>query len=329
MSLKNSKNQNSKKKTAKILSIIIAAVALIAIVIAFTFANNGEVATEDYDINSPARVGAVTLTVGDIKTMSEFYQKTIGFNVLKDEGERVTLTADGKNPILILEEKKDALDKPFGTTGLYHFALLLPDERTLGQFLIHLSDSLYLQGAADHQYSKALYLADPEGNGIEIYADIPSNEWIRDGKGGYVGGTYQLNVAELYNLAKDDEWTGLPEGTKMGHMHLQVADIEESETFYTEVLGFDIVAKNDSHLFVSFDGYHHHIGMNTWLGKGIPSPPDNAKGLKHFTVLLTQPEWTKVKENLTEENISFNENGNEIEVNDPAGITLHLINKYE
>ena len=326
MSLKKDKNHFKNKKGIIIISTIIVVIAAIAI--GFAFTNNNEAATKDYDINSPARVGAVTLTVGDIKTMSEFYQETIGFEVLKDEGNRVLFTVDGKNPLLILEEKKDAIVKPPQTTGLYHFALLLPDDRTLGQFLIHLSDSLYLQGAADHQYSKALYLADPEGNGIEIYADIPSNEWIRDGKGGYVGGTYQLDVAELYNLAKEDEWTGLPAETRMGHMHLQVADLTESETFYTDVLGFDIVAKSDSHLFVSLDGYHHHIGMNTWFGKGIPTPPDNAKGLKHFTVLLTESEWTKVKENLTNEAIPFEEKGKELEVNDPAGITLHILNEY-
>lgn len=319
-------NQNN-NRTIKLVSAFIILIGIFAI--GFTLMNNNKITTPPYDENSPVRVGAVTLTVSDLENMSEFYQDVIGFQLLESENERVLLTTDGENPLLILEEQKDAVNKPVMSTGLYHFALLLPDEKTLGQYLIHLSESIYLQGAADHQYSKALYLVDPEGNGIEIYADIPSNKWIEDGKGGYVGATNQLDVVDLFNLAKDEEWSGLPSNTKMGHMHLQVSDLEKSEKFYVDLLGFNIVAKSDSHLFVSKDGYHHHIGMNIWLGKDIPSPPFNTKGLKHFTVLLEETEWMQVKENFIKESIYFVLVDNTIEVDDPAGIRLHIINKYK
>ena len=220
------------------------------------------------------------------------------------------------------------MDKPVRTTGLYHFALLLPDQKTLGQYLIHLSETGYLQGAADHQYSEALYLMDPEGNGIEIYADRPSDEWIEDGNGGYIGGSYQLNTVELVNQAKNEQWTGLPANTRMGHMHLQVADLMESEKFYVEVLGFRVVGKSNSHLFVSKDGYHHHIGMNIWAGKGIPAPPANAKGLKHYTINVTETEWKEIREKLLTENVHFEEKENVIDVNDPSGMGLKITTKW-
>lgn len=316
------KKQSQNKKTIKIVTLLVALTAIFAI--GLLLANKDQIATPDYDINSPARVGAVTLIVSDLSNMSEFYQEVIGFQLLENENNRAVFTVDGENPIFILEEKKDAVNKPLSTTGLYHFALLLPDEKTLGQYVIHLGEANLLQGAADHQYSKALYLTDPEGNGIEIYADRPPHEWIKDEKGGYIGGSYQLNTVELIDKVKNEKWTGLPASTRMGHMHLQVADLAESEKFYVELLGFNVVAKSDSHLFVSKDGYHHHIGMNIWAGKGIPSPPDNATGLKHYTIFLTEIEWLEVKDHLTAENIRFEEKGNTIEVNDPAGIGLQL-----
>lgn len=254
--------------------------------------------------------------------MSDYYQNTIGFDILEEGENQISLTADGKNPLLILEEDKNAVEKPVTSTGLYHLALLLPHRETLGQYLIHLAKNNELDGASDHQYSEALYLYDPENNGIEIYADRPPSKWKEDGKGGYVGGTNQIDSDGLIKEAGNIPWSGLPDDTRMGHMHLQVSDLDKSEEFYVNVLGFDIVAKNDSLLFVSKGGYHHHIGMNTWAGKGIPSPPKNTKGLKHYTIILTKEEWLTAKEKLKSNNIDFNEKEKTIDVSDPSGIGL-------
>ncbi|MBS4201598.1 VOC family protein [Bacillus sp. FJAT-49732] len=313
------------KKTIIFISLVIFLIVLIPFVLGMIKKN--QVAMSSYDKTSPVRVGEVTLTVSDLTNMSGFYQGIIGLQLMKMEDNQALFTADGKTPLLVLEEEKDAVNRPIRTTGLYHFALLLPDQKTLGQYLIHLSEAGYLEGAADHQYSEALYLTDPEGNGIEIYADRPSNEWIKDGKGGYIGGTYQLDTLELTKKSKSEKWSGLPADTRMGHMHLQVTDLEKSERFYVEVLGFNVVAKSDSHLFVSKDGYHHHIGMNIWAGKGIPSPPNNAKGLKHYSIFLTRTEWHEVKDNLIKKNIQFEEKEKTIKVNDPSGIGLQITYK--
>lgn len=324
--MSNNKEVMTKQHKNKWIIITIVLITIVAIGIGLVITNNDSTNTiPPYDSQSPARVGAVTLIVSDLSSMSEFYQEEIGFQLLKSEENRVELTVDGEKPLLILEEEKDAVSKPIRTTGLYHFALLLPDERTLGQYLLYLNEKGYLQDWADHQYSKALYLADPEGNGIEFYADLPSDEWIQDGNGGYVGGTYQLDTASLVDKAKNDQWTGLPENTRMGHMHLQVSDLEESEKFYVDVLEFNIVAQSDSHLFVSKDGYHHHIGMNIWMGQGIPTPPDNAVGLKNYTILLMETEWNRVKENLMNENIDFEEVENVIVVKDPSDIEIQIV----
>ena len=167
--------------------------------------------------------------------------------------------------------------------------MLLPDRRDLARAVQHLIDEGYpLQGMSDHLVSEALYLSDPDGNGIEIYADRPRETW-RTRNGQLELATVPLNLNDLLGELDDDDspWTGLPSGTCIGHVHLHVADLEAAEAFYRNVLGFDLVSRyGPSASFVSAGGYHHHIGMNTWAGVGVPSPPPDAVGLRQFTVLL-------------------------------------------
>ncbi|QOY38716.2 VOC family protein [Anaerobacillus isosaccharinicus] len=274
------------------------------------------------------RIGYVELQVSDIERSLTFYQELIGFRVLERDEKTATLSADGNVPQLVLIEDETFIERPLRTTGLYHFAILVPTRQDLALSLVHLAESGYpLQGTSDHQYSEALYLADPDNNGIEIYADRNSNQWERDEKGGYVGGTAQLDVESLIAEIKDSKWDGLPSGTRIGHMHLQISDIEESEKFYVEALGFNIVAQDALMLFVSKDAYHHHIGMNMWAGRGLPSPPDHALGLKVFTLHFTEEEYQSAKTGLDQLGYSYSEENQEISVEDPSGNSIKIISR--
>ncbi|MFC5590597.1 VOC family protein [Sporosarcina soli] len=283
-----------------------------------------EVAYETYDINSPVIVGEVHLIVSDLEQSVEFYTELIGFDILADEPNKVTLTADGRTSLLVLETMKGSVERPLGTTGLYHFAILLPDRSSLANTLLHLAASEYLmQGAANHQYSDALYLAAPDGNGIEIYVDLPPENWKRDKDGGYVGGSYPIDFEKLIEVASPP-WTGLPENTRIGHMHLQVAELDNSEQFYVNGLDFDITKKDNGSLFLSRDHYHHHIAMNTWSGTSLPAPPDNARGLNKFTLVFTQQELDEAKLQLKHLGFPFAENKHSIIVTDPSSNVIEI-----
>ncbi|MXQ52031.1 glyoxalase [Salinicoccus hispanicus] len=287
---------------------------------------NTAVYTEDHE----PRIGHVELQVSDLDESAQFYEDLIGFSVLERSGSTVELTADGTSPQLILTHNNNFEARSPRTTGLYHLAILVPTRQDLALSIQHLTASGYpLQGAADHQYSEALYLADPDGNGIEIYTDRNPKEWVRDDNGGYVGATDQLDLENLFAEVGDAEWDGLAEGTRIGHMHLQASDLEASEAFYVDALGFDIVAQDSHMLFVSKDAYHHNIGMNTWMGTDIPQPSENTLGLKRFTFHLTEDEYREAKAGLTEGNFQFEEENEALMVEDPTGVELKLILKSE
>ena len=311
-------------KNKRFISLTIGLLVLLSLF--FLFKENEET-YEIYNTNSPSRVKEVNLIVSDVDKLSTFYQQVIGFDILKVEQNKVTLTADGKTPLLVLEEVKNSVEKPLGTTGLYHFAILLPDHSSLGTMLLHLSETEYpMQGASNHQYSDALYLADPDGNGIEIYADLPSANWERDKDGGYAGGSYPIDFENLLKQATPS-WNGLPENTRIGHMHLQASELEITEQFYVDGLGFDITSKGNGSLFLSKDHYHHHIALNIWSGTGLPAPPANSIGLKRFTIIFTQEELNKAKTQLRRLDFPFEEKDSYILVKDPSGNTLEIIAK--
>lgn len=284
-----------------------------------------EKTVELYDVNSPERIGEVSLTVSDLARSVEFYTEFIGFDILVEEANKVILTADGEKPLLVLESVEGSIERPNGTTGLYHFAILLPNRASLADTIVHLTEAEYpLQGAANHQYSDALYLADPDGNGIEIYVDLPPETWEHDEDGLYKGGSYifdfQKTLAETTST-----WTGLPDDTRIGHMHLQVSDLTNSEEFYVEGLGFDISSRGDGSLFLSKDRYHHHIGLNIWSGLNLPAPPENANGLNQFKVFFTQEELNEAKVQLAKLNIAYEERDNSILVKDPSSNTIEIM----
>lgn len=232
-------------------------------------------------------VSQVNLKVQSLERSLAFYQEVIGLKVYEKTDNSALLTADGKTVLLNIEQPSDVIPKKGRTTGLYHFALLLPNRSDLAKILKHFLQTGYpLQGASDHLVSEALYLADPDGNGIEIYTDRPASEWEWNEQH-VVMATQALDAEDLLAEGADQSWNGLPEGTVMGHIHLHVAELAKTEEFYTKGLGFEVVSRyGPQALFISSGKYHHHIGLNTWNGVGAPKPSANSVGLESYTLVL-------------------------------------------
>ena len=227
----------------------------------------------------------VQLKVSDLERSVEYYTAIIGFQVLNQTEDTAYLTVDGTSSLISLVEVRNAAS-PQGFTGLYHFALLLPTRKDLGNIVQHFIQHNVRIGAADHDVSEALYLNDPDGNGIEIYIDRPEQEWTWMHDGHVHMTTEQLDFQPILAEA-DDNWIGLPAGTVMGHIHLSVSDLSKTEDFYTNVLDYQVVCRYGGQaLFISTGNYHHHIGLNTWQSNGRPALPDHAAGLKSYTVVL-------------------------------------------
>jgi catechol 2,3-dioxygenase len=266
------------------------------------------------------KVGVVSLTVGDLQRSLHFYQDVLGFTVHDQHNGTVHLgTADEE--LLILNERPGA-HSVRGHSGLYHFAILLPSRHDLARVLRQLADtSTPLQGASDHLVSEALYLADPDGNGIEIYRDRPRSEWpIVNGE--VQMATERLDISDLLSLLSGDDpaWTALPEGTFIGHIHLHVANIPQSEQFYRDTLGLDLMVRyGPSASFLSAGGYHHHLGINTWAGPGAPPTPEDAAGLRWFSFDLPSDEALQaVAVRLEDAGIQTEQTGDGIFVRDPS-----------
>ncbi|MFC5603725.1 VOC family protein [Sporosarcina koreensis] len=227
--------------------------------------------------------GEVVLKVTDLDKLTNFYTEIIGFRVLKKEDNRVVLTADGQQPLLVLEQPEQILTKEPRRTGLYHFALLLPTRADLGKAIKHFSKNDVRLGASDHLVSEALYLSDPDGNGIEIYRDRDPESW--KWQNDFVAmSTDPLDARAIVEASGNEEWNGLPEGTLMGHVHLHVASLPETQAFY-EALGFRVATHYPQALFMSTGNYHHHLGLNTWNGAGAPRPSQDSAGLKAYTLV--------------------------------------------
>jgi catechol 2,3-dioxygenase len=239
-------------------------------------------------IHAATTMGAVSLTVRDLARSLEFYQHNLGFKLHHQEEKQAYLGAGGAD-LLILNENPAARPLQRGQTGLYHFAVLTPSRVALAQSLQRLAETQTpIQGFADHNVSEAIYLADPDGNGIEIYRDRPRSEWEYDnGKIKMATNPIDLDgiLAELNGQSLS--WIGLHPDTVIGHVHLHVSDIKSAEAFYCGVLGFDLMLRyGPSASFVSAGGYHHHLGLNTWAGAGAPSPPPDSIGLIWYAVVL-------------------------------------------
>lgn len=266
-------------------------------------------------------IGSVHLTVSDLDRSLQFYGGTLGFRTRRREEAVVELGTEAAS-LLTLWERAGARPRPPHTSGLYHVAILPPARADLARALQRLLEARYpIDGASDHLVSEAVYLADPDGNGIEIYADRPRSAWpMLNGR--LRMDTLPLDVEDLMGeLATSSRpGTSLPDGTRIGHVHLHVAELGAAEAFYRGVLGFDLMVRyGNSASFLSAGGYHHHIGLNTWAGVGAPPPPPDAAGLRYFTVRLPNgAELARVVGRVRDAGVPFEEMPEGVLVRDPS-----------
>ena len=241
-----------------------------------------------YRLPEGTRLGHVRLQIADLARSIAYYEETLGLRVLRREGPSALLGAQGDDrPLVELHERAGVRPVPHRTrTGLFHFAILLPDRPSLGRFVRHLGEIDERVGAADHLVSESLYLQDPDNLGIEVYADRPRSAWRRIGRE-LMMATDPLDVAGLVRDAGPEPWTGMPAGTVMGHVHLHVGDLTVASAFYSEALGFDrTVWQYPGALFLAASGYHHHLGTNTWAGRGATAPAGEEAQLLEWTIEL-------------------------------------------
>lgn len=232
------------------------------------------------------RLGAVHLRVRDLDRQVTFYEEVLGFQVLAEDGATAALGTQDGRPLVVLHGEPTAPSRPRGTTGLFHLALRLPSRADLGALVRRVQNLGHaFDGFGDHNVSEAAYLTDPEGNGIELYADRSQEVW-RGVDGEMFMTTEPLDVPGLL-VAAQAPAPHLPDGTTVGHIHLRVSSLAESEAFYVDRLGFDVVTRSyPGALFTAAGGYHHHVGLNVWGGPNAPRPPDGSLGLVYFEVVV-------------------------------------------
>jgi catechol 2,3-dioxygenase len=270
-------------------------------------------------LHPATRLGAVHLTVSNLERSLAFYQDVLGFRVQERAGATARLGA-GRAPFVVLTEVAGARRVP-NRSGLYHFAVLTPSRPALAQSLRRMIETGTAIGGGDHLVSEAVYLSDPDGNGIEVYRDRPRPTWAYE-HGQIKMDTLPLDfqgiLAELEG--EQSAWTGLAPETVLGHVHLHVGDLAAVETFYRDVVGFDLMVNyGGSALFFSAGGYHHHLGANTWAGVGAPPPPPNSVGLRYFEVQLANgEEREQLLARLQAGSVAYEEWGRDLLVRDPS-----------
>ncbi|HXF94975.1 MAG TPA: VOC family protein [Gemmatimonadales bacterium] len=238
------------------------------------------------------RLGPVRLQVADLARSLPFYESVLGLRLAARDAAEARLAVPGDPAVLVeLRERPGARPvPPRGRLGLYHFAILLPDRPSLGRFVRHLGKTGVPWGAADHLVSEALYLHDPDNLGIEVYADRPRTTWRRVGRE-LLMSTEPLDLRDLLQAAGDGSWTGMPAGTRIGHVHLHVGGLGRAAEFYSEALGFDrTVWHYPGALFFGAGGYHHHVGTNIWAGPAAAPPADDEARLLEWTLELPDRE---------------------------------------
>lgn len=264
---------------------------------------------ENFHTQNIKHVKNVSLIVKNIDVMLNYYEKAIGLKLISKEDNIYKLGTYQNVHLLTLIHEPNALEKR-RSTGLYHFALLLPNRNYLGQFIKHvILNRIPAVGGSDHGISEAFYLDDPEGNGIEIYADKPKEKWPPFDQ----AENLMLDYEDLIKSAANEPFTKIPDGTIMGHIHLYVSSIEKGKKFFLDVLGLKPTMEyGPKAFFVSDHGYHHHVGFNTWQGTGIPNKLDLEVGLTEYEFHIPKNEVTNLIESLKNNNIPYTINYNYI-----------------
>jgi len=298
-------------------------------------------AKTDFSIHPKTMMGQISLTVANLENQLAFYQHAMGFKLHWREGNKAGLGAGGADLLLLTEEPN--LKKYRGVTGLYHMAYVFPNRRELAIAMARLFALKYPNSPTDHILTKTTYLDDLEGNGIELYCESPEDGgWtFSNGEmethrkdGSWSNGREALDVDALFeNLEKDDRLdVPVPPELHIGHVHLHVRDVDEAVDFYHGVIGFDVmgVSRGAQMAFVSAGGYHHHIGLNTWQGRGAPPPPPGSTGLRYFTIdLPTQGAYDEVVARVDRSGIPSHQTDAGLLLHDPSqnGVILRVPSK--
>jgi catechol 2,3-dioxygenase len=268
------------------------------------------------------RLGRVALRVGSLDRTLPFYRDVVGLEVDRGADARATLSAAGR-PLVVLLEAPDAPERPRAAAGLFHLAVRVPDRGALGDALGRIRERGSLTGASDHLVSEALYLRDPEGNGVEVYADRPREEWPETGDGRVEMESLPLDVGAVAAAAAGED--ALPVGTDLGHVHLEVTDLARSTAFYAAGVGLDV--RDDSYdgaRFLAAGDYHHHVGLNTWNAR--TDPAGDHRGLAWWELVL--PDRTsrrRLADRLADRGTPATEAADGFAVADPDGIDLRVL----
>lgn len=285
------------------------------------------------------KIGYVSLNVSDMPQSLEFYQSILGFKAMgrqSSAGDRALLSSADGNPAHLVELRKAAKEKETATAaerkraGLYHFAVLLPERKFLADALVLLGEKrgqVRFDGMADHGVSEAVYIRDPDFNGIEIYRDRPRSEWQVLPAGQIKMVTERLDTASLLAQATASGWKGMPAGTAIGHVHLHVRDLGSAMQFYSQGLGLGLTFAFPGAYFFAAGNYHHHVAANTWLGENVAAASPEAVGLNHFAIKVPDEKGVeRMAENISRHGMMLGsqEERGSATVRDPDGITVKL-----
>jgi len=278
-----------------------------------------------YALTRPAYVSQSHLVVTDLPLVSGFYQSMLGLKRIEKSASGEVLGA-GDRPLLTLTTDGSARRAPRNAAGLFHTAFLMPNRTELARWLRHAAHSnVALDGASDHLVSEAIYLSDPEGNGIEVYADRPHDRWKFHQDGMLEMATLRLDLQALYESAPQDRWDGMAEGSAIGHIHLQVGDVPGADAFYRDVLGLKLMARYPGASFFATGSYHHHIAANMWNSRGAGVREEHMTGLSNYTLQFNdKTALDTAVANLEALEIKAEKRDGGVSLKDPWGIGLTL-----
>jgi catechol 2,3-dioxygenase len=284
------------------------------------------IAPTGYRLPETTRLGRVALQVADLERSLAFYQDVLGMRVVTRGAGLAELGAErGETPLLELRERVGVAPvSRRGLLGLYHYAILLPDRAALGRLVGHLAELNVYYGSANHLVSEAIYLTDPDGLGIEVYADRPRETWRRNDRELEMASD-PLDVDDLIRAAAGQRWSGMPAGTVIGHVHLYVADLDQAAAFFHQGLGFDkTVWTYPGALFFGAGGYHHHLGTNTWARGARPATDEDARLLEWEVLVPTGKDAVAALESLVGTGVSVERVADGGTARDPWGTPVRV-----
>jgi len=279
-----------------------------------------------FEVDKKLAIHSVDLNVKNLNGMTRYYADKIGLDILEESNNYVSLGIKADGQVLVNLIRTEKQEQQTRKAGLFHTAFLVPTRKDLGNILFALlKKDVPVEGASDHGYSEAIYLTDPEGNGIEIYRDKPKTEWDIADDGTIKGVTEQMDAEGVIASRDDKRVEKMPAGTKIGHVHLSVSDLEASQAFYIDGLGMSLKYEFGRQArFIAAAEYHHHIGLNTWLGAKIPQRERYDSGLTRFTLSVsTEDELERIKEHVSSKNLTIEDSGSTFfTLTDPNGIRV-------